>query len=281
MKKISLFILLLSFTATSFAQQSMSCCPQPSATESFAMLASQKSFLMAHAAPKPFTLADPKGEMIHLPAEDGDPANAYFVKAKKPAKNYLLVFPEWWGLNDYIKQMADKLSSDISNINVLALDLYDGKVALTPDMAGKYMQDAKDSRIRTIIKAALKFAGPDAHIYTIGWCFGGGWSLQATLMAGNEADGCVMYYGMPEKDVNKLKTLHTDVLGIFANKDQWINPQVVDTFIEDMHEAGKKITVRRYDAVHAFANPSNPHHDEAATKDAYAATLAYFRSHVK
>jgi carboxymethylenebutenolidase len=55
--------------------------------------------------------------------------------------------------------------------------------------------------------------GNKAKVFTIGWCFGGGWSLQTALLGGNQVVGCVMYYGMPEADVNKLKTLHCDVIG--------------------------------------------------------------------
>ena len=85
------------------------------------------------------------------------------------------------------------------------------------------MQGVKEDRAKAIIKGAIAYAGPNAHIATIGWCFGGGWSLQASLLAGKQDVACVMYYGMPEQDVNKLKTLHADVLGNFANKDNWIN----------------------------------------------------------
>ncbi|HVB03515.1 MAG TPA: dienelactone hydrolase family protein [Chitinophagaceae bacterium] len=275
--------LLLSIHAFVGEAQSMICCnkPGPSATTAFAMLGGNKEFLFAHAVPLPFILAHKTGKEIRFPTPDGRTGGGYFIKAAHPTHNYLLVFHEYWGLNDYIRQMAQKLGMDIGHINVLALDLYDGKVATTPEMAGKYMQAVKDIRARAIISGALKYAGKDARIYTIGWCFGGGWSLQATLMAGSQAGGCVMYYGMPEKDVDRLKTLHADVLGIFANKDAWINPTVVNQFVTNMAAAHKTLIVKRYNADHAFANPSNPHHDESATTDAYKATLAFFRERVK
>lgn len=277
------FTLLLSILSIAAMSQSMICCskPGPNAATEFAMLGSNKDFLAAHDAPLPFVLKNKTGEDIRFPTPDGSTGGGYLVKAAQPTQNYLLVIHEYWGLNDYIRQMAEQLGTDIGHINVIALDLYDGKVATTSDSAGKYMQEVKDDRARAIIQGALNYAGKDAHIYTIGWCFGGGWSLQATLMAGPQADGCVMYYGMPEKDINKLKTLHADVLGQFANQDGWINPKVVDQFVADMATAHKTLYVKRYDANHGFANPSNPRHDEAATKEAYAATLAFFRERVK
>jgi carboxymethylenebutenolidase len=120
--------------------------------------------------------------------------------------------------------------------------------------------------------------GPKACIATIGWCFGGGWSLQTSLLAGKQDIACVMYYGMPEKDVNRLKTLNGDVLGNFANKDGFITPKVVAQFAADMKTAGKKLELHQYDADHGFANPSNPIYNSDATKDAYAHTLAFLKA---
>ena len=98
---------------------------------------------------------------------------------------------EWWGLNDYIKRESDNISTELGNVNVLALDLYDGMVAATPDSAMKLVQAVKTERLENIIKGALGYAGPKAKIYTIGWCFGGMWSLQTALLAGKQAVGCV------------------------------------------------------------------------------------------
>ncbi len=124
---------------------------------------------------------------------------------------------EWWGLNDYIKSESEILSRELDNVNILAIDLYDGRVAATPDSAMKLMQLAKTDRLENIIKGALAYAGTDAKIYTIGWCFGGMWSLQTTLLAGKQAAGCVMYYGRPETNMDKLKTLNCDIIDFFGN----------------------------------------------------------------
>jgi carboxymethylenebutenolidase len=89
------------------------------------------------------------------------------------------------------------------------------------------------------------------------------------LLEASQVKACVMYYGMPEMDVVKLKTLKCDVLGIFAEKDNFINVELVKAFEGKMKEAGKKIVVYNYVAEHAFANPSNPQYNEQAAKDAY------------
>jgi carboxymethylenebutenolidase len=86
---------------------------------------------------------------------------------------------------------------------------------------------------------------------------------------------------MPEQDVNRLKTLHADVLGNFANKDAWINPKVVAKFADDMKAAGKKLYLHQYDADHGFANPSNPKYNSAATAECYQNTIAFLKARMK
>jgi len=274
--------LVLLCTTAGRAQRSMDCCARtsgPSATESFARLAGDPVFRMYHTDPLPFTFRSLAAEPVQFSTPDGGTSTALVWKSKTGSHAWLLVFHEWWGLNDYVKKQSEQLWNDLG-INVLALDLYDGKVAATRDSAVKYVQAASTARGIAIVRGALSYVGKDARVFTIGWCFGGGWSLQASLLAGAQADGCVMYYGMPEKDLNRLKDLHADVLGIFANRDQGITPTVVDQFAADMKTSGKNLEVHRYDAVHAFANPSNPNYDAQATGDAYTYTLAFLKAHL-
>jgi carboxymethylenebutenolidase len=258
----------------------MSCCAA-SATESFAQLALDPKFIRSHELPRPFTFTSARGQYITYRAADGSDAYGWEIKAPKPTDNYLLVIHEWWGLNDYIKQESEDLGNAIGNINVIALDMYDKKVAANREDAAKYMQSLTNERAVAIIRGAIAYAGPKARILTIGWCFGGGWSLQASLLAGTQAAGCVMYYGMPEKDIDRLRGLHSDVLGIFANKDQWITPAVVAAFAAAMQTAGKVLILKQYDADHAFANPSNPSFNKEAKDDAYSYELAFFRQRAK
>jgi carboxymethylenebutenolidase len=279
MKKITNLFLLLFVYAAANAQTSMNCC-SPTATEEFASFASNKTFIMSHEEPIPFVFESERGNDINYKTTDGTDAHAWEIKAKKSTPYYLFVIHEYWGLNDYIKQESEKLSDDL-DVNVIALDLYDGKVATTREDAGKYMQSVKTDRAMAIIKGAYAYVGNTAKVFTIGWCFGGGWSLQASLAGDKQAVGCIMYYGMPEKDVNRLKTLNCDVIGFFANKDKWITPPVVSQFETDMKTAGKKLTIYQYDADHAFANPSNPVYDKIATADAYTKTLAFVKARIK
>ncbi|SHI87631.1 carboxymethylenebutenolidase [Hymenobacter daecheongensis DSM 21074] len=285
MKKLwTLCAALLSVATMASAQTKLSCCAKPAttanATEAFAMLATNEDFSGGHDAPLPYAY-EGQGQMIEFKTTDGQTGKAFEIKSNVRSDKYLFIIHEWWGLNDYIKKEAATYAKELKGVNIIALDLYDGQVATTADEAGKYMQAVKTERAEAIIKGALLHAGPNAKVASIGWCFGGGWSLQTALLAGPKAAGCVMYYGMPEKSVAKLKTLNTDVLGIFASQDKWISPEVAAQFQKDMAAAKKKVTIKSFDADHAFANPSNPKYSKEFSAQAHALALDYLRKSLK
>ncbi|HRI20581.1 MAG TPA: dienelactone hydrolase family protein [Panacibacter sp.] len=276
-KNIVLFALLLSYQA-GIAQKMMSCCV-PTATEKYSLNLNDKAFVNAHPEPLPYTYAG-AGQDITYKAADGTDAHAWEIKAPTKTDYYIFVIHEWWGLNDYIKKQSEQMANDLG-VNVIALDLYDKQVAATREDATKYMQSVKTERAMAIIRGAYSYVGSSAKVFTIGWCFGGGWSLQTSIEGGKQAVGCMMYYGQPEKDVARLKTLNCDVIGFFGNLDQWPNPATVDQFVKDAATAGIKLNVNRYEANHGFANPSNPSHDKAATADAYSKVLAFVKERMK
>ncbi len=270
------FVCLVSVSGLSFAQDDITICHVP-ATEQFAMLALEDGFYEEHDVPAPYVHKSQSGKIIKIPVEGGDQANVFELKASSTTSNYLFVVHEWWGLNEHIKKEAEKYFNDIGNVNVLAIDLYDGKIADNQQDAGEYMRSVKTERAVAILNAAVKYSGGDARIATIGWCFGGGWSLQTALLAGKQTVGCVIYYGMPEKDIEKLSNLNSDVLGIFASQEQWISPEIVKEFEGNMHKAGKKLTVHSFDANHAFANPSSDSYNGEAAQEANKISLAYLK----
>ncbi len=278
MKYLSIFFLsMMFFPAFSYAQHN--CCAL-NANAKFAALASESGFIRAHDAPLPYHAENLSGSMITFPCASGVSGSAYFVASSKHPNKVILMFHEFWGLNDYIKTEADKLSKELG-VTVCALDLYDGKVATTREDASKYMQSLPAVRGNEIIDGVITYFGKDTHFGTIGWCMGGTWSQTAALRAGNQCDACVIYYGMPETDSEKLKGLHAHVLGIFGTKDKWITPKVVDDFKEAMKKAGKKLKVHSYNADHAFANPSNPNHDKVSTDDAHNYMTSFFIKEMK
>ncbi|GAB2952084.1 dienelactone hydrolase family protein [Hymenobacter coalescens] len=238
--------------------------------------------MSGHDSPLPLDYAQQAaGQTVTFTTPDSSTAYGYEVRPAAPTGQYLMVVHEWWGLNDYIKREADRLAAALPGVTVLAVDLYDGKLATDAQEASRLVQAVDNNRAKNIIRGAIAHAGPTAQVATLGWCFGGSWSLQAAMLAGKQAVGCVVYYGMPEKDVAKLKMLNTDVLGLFATQDQGISPAVVRQFQADMKKAGKQLTVHNFNAVHAFANPSNPKYDAAAAGQANTLALAYLKKKFK
>ena len=281
MRLIHYFLLItLTLTITgNLAAQHIQCCAADP-TYAFAKLADDPAFMKKHDLPVPYTHQSRQGAMISYDTRNGQKANAFLLESKEPSDQWLVVVHEWWGLNDYIKKEAEKLYNDLGNINVIALDLYDGKVATTREDAKKYMQSVTRNRAMEIIDGAFDLMGSDAGIATIGWCFGGGWSLQIFIEAKNKGTACVMYYGMPETDIDRLKKIEGPVLGIFANEDQSITPAVVKQFEENMKKAEKELIVKQYDAAHAFANPSSQSYNSEAAKDAYKEAKAFLDKYI-
>lgn len=234
------------------------------------------AFQALHPAPLPIDYAG-IGETVTFKTPDGTDAKGYMIKAKKKSDKWLFVYQEWWGLNEYIKRQSDIYYNDLgSNVNVLAIDMYDGKVTANPQEAGKFMSEVKEARLESIVNGALDLAGKKAKIANVGWCFGGGWSLRSALQGGKNTIGSVMYYGMPVKEVEKLKTLNCDVLGLFATETR-ISKEVIEEFAANMKTAGKNLEYKIFNGVHGFANPSNPKYDEALSKEAYAMSITYLK----
>ena len=247
--------------------------------QAYQLEASQAKFANMHLAPVKVNPADLLGSIVPFNAADGKPGQAYFIPAKKKSDKWLIVIQEWWGLNDNIKMEADQYFKDLGDVNVMAVDMYDGKVAATPDSAMKLMRGADMNRMAALIQGAVKHAGSKASIYSVGWCFGGMWSLQTAIIAGPQAKGSVMYYGRPESNMDKLKSIQCDIIGFFGNLDQSPSPAMVNTFEANMKLAGKNLTAYKYEAGHGFANPSNPSYNAAAKEDSYAKAIAFLKTH--
>ena len=248
--------------------------PEQKKEEGMEKFVEDEAFKEAHDEPSALEF-QPKGELLTFETPDGATGSAYALKQETPSDKYLLVIHEWWGLNDHIRQEAERLFAALPGVNVLALDMYDGKVADNREDAGRYMQAATEERGEAIVSGVLNLAGENARVATIGWCFGGGWSLKSSILAADRGVGCVMYYGMPVMDQGKLAPLQADVLGIFAEQDGWITPEVADNFAAAAKEAGKKLEIHQFDAKHAFANPSSDAYLEKEAQEANRLALEF------
>jgi len=208
-----------------------------------------------------------------------------YVPAGKGPFPALIVIHEWWGLNDWVKEQASKLADQ--GYVALAVDLYRGKVADNPDLAHELMRGLPQDRATRDLKAAYAYlaAQPNVkknRIGAIGWCMGGGYSLDVALAEpGLAAD--VINYGHLATDPDELKKIQAPILGLFGGQDRGITPDDVKKFQAAMEKLGKKIEVKIYSgAGHAFENPNNKDGFRAQdAADAWQRTVAFLAGALK
>ena len=226
------------------------------------------------------------GKEVEYAKLDGTAVAGYLSKPKKAEGKLpgVIVIQEWWGLNDNIRKMTDLLAGE--GYAALAVDLYEGDVAETPKKAKSLMQNAMGSkeRLSKNLQQAYDYLANEVgapKIGVIGWCFGGGWSLQTALMLPKKIDATVIYYGKLVTDKDSLKPLSMPVIGFFGSEDSAIPPKEVKAFEQAMRDLDKDVTVEIYEgANHAFANPSGERYDAKAAADAWQKTIAFLDEHL-
>ena len=197
----------------------------------------------------------------------------------------LIVIHEWWGLNDWVKQQASKLADQ--GYVTLAVDLYRGKVATTPEEAHEIMRGVPEDRAKRDLAAAFSYLQSMSNVKknkigAIGWCMGGGYSLDVALQEPDLAAD-VINYGHLATDPDALKKINAPILGLFGAQDRGIPPEDVKKFGETLDRMGKKIEIKIYpDAGHAFENPNNKEGYRAEdAADAWNKITAFFAAHLK
>ncbi|KKD39991.1 MAG: dienelactone hydrolase family protein [Limnoraphis robusta] len=198
----------------------------------------------------------------------------------------LIVIHEWWGLNDNIKSMTSRLAGE--GYVALAVDLYGGEVADNPEKARELVTAARNNEqpLKNNIRQAYQYLSQDKKapkIASIGWCFGGTWSLNTALLFPEELDATVIYYGGGiETNPNQLKALKMPILGIFAELDNNPSVETVRQFEAALKQVGKSPEIYIYEnADHAFANPSGTRYNAEAAEDAWKKTITFLNQHLK
>jgi len=213
-----------------------------------------------------YTIYTPKGLRV---------SGALAMPLGVPAPTVLLIH-EWWGLNDQIKAVTAEFGK--LGYLAVAVDLMGGKVATTPDEAkaqtGAVVAEEAADTLAGWIEWLRVHDASNRKIGTVGWCFGGGWSLGAAIAAPVEAT--VIYYGRVNRHADELARLKGPVLGHFATRDRFIDKPMVSAWEAEMEKAGKRFTTHWYDADHAFANPTSARYDAADAKLAWGRTLKFF-----
>jgi carboxymethylenebutenolidase len=234
----------------------------------------------------PAAAAAHAGATIELEGPSGK-GSGYLALPKDPAGKHaaLLVIQEWWGLNDWIKENADRFAAQ--GYVVLAVDLYRGKATSDPGVAHELMRGLPEDRGMADLEAGFGYlaARPDVdatRIGSVGWCMGGGYSL---ALAAHEPRlrAAVINYGRLITAKDTLAGIHASVLGNFAGEDQGIPPADVLEFEKAMKGAGKEVEIKIHEGKgHAFMNPNNKKgYDEPAARDAWARIDGFFARTLK
>lgn len=197
----------------------------------------------------------------------------------------IVVIHEWWGLNDWVKDEASKFADQ--GYVTLAIDLYRGQVAKTPEEAHELMRGVPEDRANKDLLAAaaylrsLKNVKPE-KVGAIGWCMGGGYALDLAIDDPQLA-AAVINYGHLASEPETLKKIHAPILGLFGGKDRGIPVDSVNQFAGELKKLGKAVDVHVYpDAGHAFENPNNKEGyrvDDAA--DAWKRQVEFFARYLK
>jgi len=215
-----------------------------------------------------------------------------FLSGKEPIKGYVavpeqpgrypgvIVIHEWWGLNDWVKQQTEKIA-ELGYV-AMAVDLYRGKTATTPEEAHELMRGLAQDRAVRDLQAGYDYLTTrkdvNGRIASVGWCMGGGYSLQLAIHQ-PRLSACVVNYGALPTDPNDIQQIAAPVLGNFGADDHGITPADVKAFQKTLAGLGRYVDIKIYDgAGHAFENPSNEtgYRPEAAA-DAWARTVAFLK----
>ena len=214
-------------------------------------------------------------EMLSFDTANG-PSSAYVAMPDKSNGKAVIVIQDWWGLNDHIKDIANRYAAE--GFTAIAPDLYRGKIAADSTQASQMMhdlnnEDGLDTIKKTIDAASLAY--DISHFGITGYCMGGSFALLAAC----ELDGlsaAVPFYGdIPDDEV--LQKLMIPTVFISGIRDSWINPEKVAQ-LEDVAERFElPIHSVKYDADHAFFNNTRPEvYDDNAAKDAWALVVGFF-----
>jgi carboxymethylenebutenolidase len=199
----------------------------------------------------------------------------------------VIMIHEWWGLNEHIKNQADILAKE--GYVVLAVDLYRGEVATDINRAMERASSVRNNPVSAIdnLQSAMNYVKSlkmvdGSRIASLGWCFGGDWSLQLALnSAENPLAATVIYYGRPVTDTASISSIDWPILGIFGDQDQAIPVESVQQFASALNASGITNEIYLYEGVgHAFANPSGDNYAPKETADAWQKTMAFLRQYL-
>jgi len=224
------------------------------------------------------------GEIVEFESNGGH-ANGYLAIPENGSGPGVVVIQEYWGLVDHIKDVCDRFAGE--GFVALAPDLYDGQVAKSPDEAGKMMMALRIDEAEKDLKGAVQFllsnrATTTAKVGIVGFCMGGALSLYAATK-NQKVGACVVFYGIHPNVKPDLPNLHAPVLGIYAERDTFVPPDVAHELERQIKALGKSIEMHIYPNVdHSFFNDTRPQvYNAEAAADAWRRTLEFLRTNLR
>lgn len=193
----------------------------------------------------------------------------------------VVLIQEWWGLNDHIRSLLDRLAA--AGFVALAPDLYHGASTKDPEEAGRLMSALNKPAALDEIAGAVRFlAGHEranGKVGVIGFCLGGALAFAAAA-AIPELRAVVPFYGLPspEPDYSRVKA---PILAHFASRDDWAKPEGAEAIRAALASRGKWMDLYVYEADHAFMNDTRPEvYSPEAAKLAWDRSVAFLREHL-
>jgi carboxymethylenebutenolidase len=223
------------------------------------------------------------GEMVSFPS-NGQEAQGYLARPASDSGPGVIVIQEWWGLNDNIKDIADRFAGE--GFVALAPDLYHGQVTAEPDEAGKLMMAMNIGQAAKDLAGAVDYlAGHEAttgsKVGCVGYCMGGGLALYLASLK-PAIGACVIYYGVLPGAQPDLEKVQAAVLGHYAENDQFASPAAARDLEAKLKSLGKQVEFHIYPGTqHGFFNDTRPEqHNAQASAQTWERTLAFFRQHL-
>ena len=221
------------------------------------------------------------GTMVEF-ASNGSKTAGYLATPASGKGPGVLVLQEWWGLVGHIKSVCDRFAAE--GFTALAPDMYHGKTASEPDGAGKLFMALNISQAERDLRGAATYLlgqSSTKKIGAVGFCMGGQLALYAATI-NPSVSACVNFYGIHPNVKPDYTKLSGPVLGLFAEKDGFVTPQVAKETDAAIKKAGKQSEIHVYPGVdHAFFNDEGAAYNKAAAADAWKRALAFFRAHLK
>jgi len=226
--------------------------------------------------------------MIQFTRPDGKTVDGYLAEPANSANAPgVVVLQEWWGLDDEVMSVADRLAK--AGYRALVPDLYRGKLALEANEAEHLMNDlnfgdAASQDVRGAVQY-LKATG-SSKVAVTGFCMGGALTILAACNV-PELDASIVWYGNPPLEYVNAEAISKPMLAHWALHDEFFAAAGVDQLEEKLKHAGVNYEFHRYDAKHAFANPKSDSrgmpplkYDADAAKLAWDRTLDFLKKHL-